>query len=52
MKFDKIKKQAHNEIRLLNNQIDNLQKNIGYLCEENTRLRHELNEVKNNDRNY
>ena len=39
--------QATNEIKLLNNQIGNLQRNVGYLCEENIRLRHELNEVKN-----
>lgn len=45
-------KQARNEIRRLNNQVDNLQRNIGYLCEENIMLRHELNEVKNNDSNY
>ena len=44
--------QATNKIKLLNNQIDNLQRNIGYLCEENTRLRHELNEVKKHDGNY
>lgn len=44
-------KQARNEIRRLNNQIDNLQRNVGYLCEENIMLKHELNEVKNNDNN-
>lgn len=66
-------KQAQNEIKLLNNQIDRhinavndltdivedlknknnmLCRNIAYLCEENTRLRHELNEEKNHDSNY
>lgn len=72
--------QAHNEIKLLNKQIDrhitavndltdivetshnviadlkkennNLRRNIEYLCDENVRLRHELNEVQNNDNNY
>lgn len=29
-----------------------LRKNIEYLCNENVRLRHDLNEVRNNDRNY
>ena len=43
--------QSFNEIKLLNNQIGNLQRNIEYLCEENIRLRHELNEVKNNANN-
>lgn len=73
-------KQAQNEIRLLNKQIDkhitevndltdivetshkviddlkkennNLHRNIDYLCDENVRLRHELNEVQSNDNNY
>lgn len=43
--------QAHKEIKLLNNQIGNLQRNVAYLCDENIRLRHELNEVKNNANN-
>ena len=30
----------------------NLRRNIEYLCNENVRLRHELNEVQNNDSNY
>jgi len=30
----------------------NLRKNIEYLCDENIRLRHELNEVQSNDNNY
>lgn len=45
-------KQATNEIKLLNNQIDNLHRKVGYLCEENTSLRHTLNEVKNYVNNY
>ena len=31
--------QATNEIKLLNNQICNLQRNVGYLCEENNQLK-------------
>lgn len=45
-------KQAHNEIILLNKQRDMMQRNINILCKENIMLRHELNEVKNNDNNY
>ena len=52
-------KQATNEIKLLNNQTDkliaenkNLRRNIEYLCDENVRIRHEVNEVKNNVNNY
>lgn len=44
-------KDLKNEIDLLNNQIDNLVRNIEHLCDENIRLRHELNEVKNNANN-
>ncbi len=36
-------KQARNEIRVLNNQKDNLQRNVGYLCEENRKLRDTIN---------
>ncbi len=36
-------KQARNEIKLLNNQKDNLQRNVGYLCEENRKLRDTIN---------
>lgn len=35
--------QATNEIKLLNNRVDNLQRNIGYLCEENIKLRDTIN---------
>ena len=34
---------ATKEIKLLNNQIDNLQRNVGYLCEENIKLRNTIN---------
>ena len=33
-------------INCLQHENNNLCKNIGYLCDENIRLRHELNEVK------
>lgn len=36
----------------LSEENNNLRRNIEYLCDENVRLRHELNEVKNNDINY
>ena len=36
----------------LKNKNNMLCRNIAYLCEENTRLRHELNEEKNHDSNY
>ena len=36
-------KQAHIEIKRLNNQIGNLLRNIGYLCEENRKLRDTIN---------
>lgn len=40
-RFDELKKENNN-----------LRRNIEYLCDENVRLRHELNEVQNNDNNY
>ena len=36
-------RQARNEIKLLNNQLDMLQRNVGYLCEENRKLRDTIN---------
>ncbi len=36
-------KQEHNEIKLLNKQIGNLQRNVSYLCEENRKLRDTIN---------
>ena len=42
-----LKQQLNYELRknrILNNQIDNLQRNVGYLCEENIKLRDTINE--------
>ena len=39
------------EIKKLEKENTNLRKNIDHLCDENIRLRHELNEVKNNANN-
>lgn len=43
-----LKDDAQIELEKENN---NLQRNIAHLCDENIRLRHELNEVKNNANN-
>lgn len=49
---DDVAMDMRNELLELEKENKNLRKNIEYLCDENIRLRHELNEVKNHDRNY
>lgn len=43
---------SHKVIDELKKENNNMLRNIEYLCDENVRLRHELNEVQNNDSNY
>lgn len=43
---------SHKVVDDLKKENNNLRRNIEYLCDENVRLRHELNEVQNNDSNY
>lgn len=42
---------SHKVIDELKKENNSLRRNIEYLCEENARLRHDLNEVKNNANN-